>query len=81
MSSGPVVACFINLSCTVPGAWTWQKHVLPRLDAAFGFSLACFFPEQSVTGFGRQMIEKTKQLVESKYTLENGYNTNAKVRA
>lgn len=26
------------------------------------------------------MIEKTKQLVESKYTLENGYNANAKVR-
>lgn len=27
------------------------------------------------------MIEKTKQLVESKYTLENGYDANAKVRA
>jgi DNA polymerase delta subunit 1 len=27
------------------------------------------------------MIEKTKQLVESKYTVENGYSTNAKVRA
>lgn len=27
------------------------------------------------------MIEKTKQLVESKYTLENGYYANAKVRA
>lgn len=26
------------------------------------------------------MIEKTKQLVESKYTLENGYDANAKVR-
>lgn len=26
------------------------------------------------------MIEKTKQLVESKYTVENGYVTNAKVR-
>lgn len=26
------------------------------------------------------MIEKTKQLVESKYTVENGYSTNAKVR-
>ncbi|XP_037056261.1 DNA polymerase delta catalytic subunit isoform X3 [Peromyscus leucopus] len=34
---------------------------------------------KSVTGFGRQMIEKTKQLVESKYTLENGYDANAKV--
>ena len=35
---------------------------------------------QSVTGFGRQMIEKTKQLVESKYTVENGYSATAKVR-
>lgn len=26
------------------------------------------------------MIEKTKQLVESKYTVENGYSANAKVR-
>ncbi|ELK30158.1 DNA polymerase delta catalytic subunit [Myotis davidii] len=34
---------------------------------------------QSVTGFGRQMIEKTKQLVESKYTVENGYSASAKV--
>ncbi|XP_039365886.1 DNA polymerase delta catalytic subunit isoform X2 [Mauremys reevesii] len=34
---------------------------------------------KSVTGFGRQMIEKTKQLVESKYTLANGYSADAKV--
>lgn len=34
---------------------------------------------QSVTGFGRQMIEQTKQLVESKYTLANGYPADAKV--
>ncbi|CAH2318911.1 DNA polymerase delta catalytic subunit [Pelobates cultripes] len=33
----------------------------------------------SVTGFGRQMIEKTKQLVESKYTTDNGYKADAKV--
>lgn len=26
------------------------------------------------------MIEKTKQLVESKYTVENGYDADAKVR-
>ncbi|XP_017656623.1 DNA polymerase delta catalytic subunit isoform X2 [Nannospalax galili] len=34
---------------------------------------------KSVTGFGRQMIEKTKQLVETKYTVENGYSADAKV--
>ncbi|CAB1350178.1 unnamed protein product, partial [Coregonus sp. 'balchen'] len=33
----------------------------------------------SVTGFGRQMIEQTKQLVESKYTISNGYQADAKV--
>lgn len=41
--------------------------------------LPCLEISQSVTGFGRQMIEKTKQLVESKYTVENGYSANAKV--
>lgn len=35
---------------------------------------------QSVTGFGRQMIEQTKQLVESKYIISNGYKGDAKVR-
>lgn len=35
---------------------------------------------QSVTGFGRQMIEQTKQLVESEYTIANGYQADAKVR-
>ncbi len=34
---------------------------------------------QSVTGFGRQMIEQTKQLVESKYTISNGFQADAKV--
>ncbi|XP_035302481.1 DNA polymerase delta catalytic subunit isoform X3 [Cricetulus griseus] len=54
-------------------------------NSVYGFTgaqvgkLPCLEISQSVTGFGRQMIEKTKQLVESKYTLENGYNANAKV--
>lgn len=34
---------------------------------------------QSVTAFGRMMIERTKELVELKYTVENGYKTNAEV--
>ena len=34
---------------------------------------------QSVTAFGRMMIERTKELVELKYTVENGYKTDAKV--
>ncbi|XP_028644817.1 DNA polymerase delta catalytic subunit isoform X2 [Grammomys surdaster] len=54
-------------------------------NSVYGFTgaqvgkLPCLEISQSVTGFGRQMIEKTKQLVESKYTLENGYDANAKV--
>uniref|UniRef100_A0A452RIS1 DNA polymerase n=1 Tax=Ursus americanus TaxID=9643 RepID=A0A452RIS1_URSAM len=54
-------------------------------NSVYGFTgaqvgkLPCLEISQSVTGFGRQMIEKTKQLVESKYTVENGYGTNAKV--
>lgn len=34
---------------------------------------------QSVTAFGRMMIERTKELVEEKYTVDNGYKTNAQV--
>uniref|UniRef100_A0A8C7BE62 DNA polymerase delta catalytic subunit n=1 Tax=Neovison vison TaxID=452646 RepID=A0A8C7BE62_NEOVI len=54
-------------------------------NSVYGFTgaqvgkLPCLEISQSVTGFGRQMIEKTKQLVESKYTVENGYGANAKV--
>ncbi|XP_015419485.1 PREDICTED: DNA polymerase delta catalytic subunit [Myotis davidii] len=54
-------------------------------NSVYGFTgaqvgkLPCLEISQSVTGFGRQMIEKTKQLVESKYTVENGYSASAKV--
>ncbi|XP_056144601.1 DNA polymerase delta catalytic subunit [Lampris incognitus] len=54
-------------------------------NSVYGFTgaqvgkLPCLEISQSVTGFGRQMIEQTKQLVESKYTIANGYQTDAKV--
>ncbi|XP_046893515.1 DNA polymerase delta catalytic subunit isoform X1 [Hypomesus transpacificus] len=54
-------------------------------NSVYGFTgaqvgkLPCLEISQSVTGFGRQMIEKTKQLVESKYTISNGYQADAKV--
>uniref|UniRef100_A0ABM5GSA5 DNA polymerase n=2 Tax=Pogona vitticeps TaxID=103695 RepID=A0ABM5GSA5_9SAUR len=54
-------------------------------NSVYGFTgaqvgkLPCLEISQSVTGFGRQMIEKTKQLVESKYTIANGYTADAKV--
>ncbi|KAG7270693.1 hypothetical protein CRUP_005360 [Coryphaenoides rupestris] len=54
-------------------------------NSVYGFTgaqvgkLPCLEISQSVTGFGRQMIEQTKQLVESKYTVANGYAADAKV--
>ncbi|XP_073427077.1 DNA polymerase delta catalytic subunit [Dendrobates tinctorius] len=54
-------------------------------NSVYGFTgaqvgkLPCLEISQSVTGFGRQMIEQTKQLVESQYTLANGYKADAKV--
>uniref|UniRef100_A0AAQ6A4A5 DNA polymerase n=1 Tax=Amphiprion ocellaris TaxID=80972 RepID=A0AAQ6A4A5_AMPOC len=54
-------------------------------NSVYGFTgaqvgkLPCLEISQSVTGFGRQMIETTKKLVESKYTLSNGYQADAKV--
>ncbi|XP_028669368.1 DNA polymerase delta catalytic subunit [Erpetoichthys calabaricus] len=54
-------------------------------NSVYGFTgaqvgkLPCLEISQSVTGFGRQMIEKTKQLVESKYIVANGYQADAKV--
>uniref|UniRef100_A0A8C9T3D3 DNA polymerase n=1 Tax=Scleropages formosus TaxID=113540 RepID=A0A8C9T3D3_SCLFO len=54
-------------------------------NSVYGFTgaqvgkLPCLEISQSVTGFGRQMIEQTKQLVEARYTVANGYQANAKV--
>ena len=42
--------------------------------------LPCLEISQSVTAFGRMMIEKTKNEVEAKYTTENGYAFKAQVR-
>uniref|UniRef100_A0A7N8XBP1 DNA polymerase n=1 Tax=Mastacembelus armatus TaxID=205130 RepID=A0A7N8XBP1_9TELE len=54
-------------------------------NSVYGFTgaqvgkLPCLEISQSVTGFGRQMIEQTKQLVESRYTISNGYQADARV--
>ncbi|KAM9591686.1 DNA polymerase delta catalytic subunit isoform 1-T1 [Morphnus guianensis] len=54
-------------------------------NSVYGFTgaqagrLPCLEISQSVTGFGRQMIEQTKQLVESKYCLAQGFPADAKV--
>ena len=33
----------------------------------------------TISAFGRQMIDRTKELVEDKYTIANGYKYDAKV--
>ncbi|KAK8780201.1 hypothetical protein V5799_018458, partial [Amblyomma americanum] len=54
-------------------------------NSVYGFTgaqvgkLPCLAISKSVTAFGRTMIEKTKQEVEARYTLANGYDYNAKV--
>ncbi|CAH1787413.1 unnamed protein product [Owenia fusiformis] len=54
-------------------------------NSVYGFTgaqvgkLPCLEISQSVTAFGRLMIEQTKNFVEENYTIENGYKHNAKV--
>ena len=54
-------------------------------NSVYGFTgaqsckLPCLEISQSVTAFGRQMIMLTKELVESRYTIQNGYKHNAQV--
>eukprot|EP00112_Aurelia_sp_Birch-Aquarium-sp1_P015449 Seg3420.2 transcript_id=Seg3420.2/GoldUCD/mRNA.D3Y31 product="DNA polymerase delta catalytic subunit" protein_id=Seg3420.2/GoldUCD/D3Y31 len=54
-------------------------------NSVYGFTgaqvgkLPCLEISSSVTAFGRQMIERTKQLVEDKYCIANGYSHDAKV--
>ncbi|KAI9221526.1 DNA polymerase family B-domain-containing protein [Blastocladiella britannica] len=54
-------------------------------NSVYGFTgatvgkLPCLEISSSVTGFGRVMIERTKQVVEETYTVANGYPANAHV--
>ncbi|CAF0793979.1 unnamed protein product [Didymodactylos carnosus] len=62
-----------------------QNALKISANSVYGFTgaqvgkLPCLEISQSVTSFGRQMIEKTKQLVEEKYRMENGSEYDAKV--
>ncbi|XP_030767293.1 DNA polymerase delta catalytic subunit [Sitophilus oryzae] len=54
-------------------------------NSVYGFTgaqvgkLPCLEISGSVTAYGRAMIEQTKQEVEQHYTIQNGYETDAKV--
>jgi DNA polymerase delta subunit 1 len=60
---------------------------LPQISAnsVYGFTgatigkLPCLPISSSTTSYGRQMIEKTKELVERRYTKANGYEHDARV--
>lgn len=54
-------------------------------NSVYGFTgatvgkLPCLEISMSVTAYGREMIESTKKLVESHYTIKNGYDNDAQV--
>lgn len=54
-------------------------------NSVYGFTgatvgkLPCLPISMSVTAFGRQMIEMTKQQVEQHFTIDQGYEQNAEV--
>lgn len=54
-------------------------------NSVYGFTgatvgqLPCLEISSSVTGFGREMIDHTKRMVEAKYTVQNGFEHDAQV--
>ena len=62
-----------------------QSALKISANSVYGFTgaqvgkLPCLEISQSVTAFGREMIEKTKALVESEFNMSKGYEFDAKV--
>ncbi|UJR27869.1 hypothetical protein I4U23_009134 [Adineta vaga] len=62
-----------------------QNALKISANSVYGFTgaqvgkLPCLEISQSVTSFGREMIEKTKALIESEFTINKGYEYDAKV--
>jgi DNA polymerase delta subunit 1 len=62
-----------------------QSALKISANSVYGFTgaqvgkLPCLEISQSVTSFGREMIEKTKALVESEFTIAKGFEHDAKV--
>lgn len=54
-------------------------------NSVYGFTgaqvgkLPCLEISSSISGFGREMIEETRRLLEGKFTIGNGYKSDAKV--
>ena len=71
---------------TLVGVYDGRQLALKvSANSIYGFTgasvgqLPCIEIANSVTGFGREMIEATKQCVESTYTIANGYSHDAQV--
>ncbi len=62
-----------------------QNALKISANSVYGFTgaqvgkLPCLEISQSVTSFGREMIEKTKVLIETEFTINKGYEHDAKV--
>ncbi|CAF4237180.1 unnamed protein product, partial [Rotaria magnacalcarata] len=62
-----------------------QNALKISANSVYGFTgaqvgkLPCLEISQSVTSFGREMIEKTKALIESEFTMSKGFEHDAKV--
>lgn len=60
-----------------------QKALKIVANSVYGFTgaqvgkLPCLEISRSITAYGREMIMKTKQLVQDKYNINNGYNNNS----
>ena len=74
------------MSCSVHKVLDGRQLALKiSANSVYGFTgaqvgkLPCLEISQSVTAFGRQMIEMTKNEVEARYKIENGYQFNAEV--
>ncbi|KAG7002418.1 DNA polymerase delta catalytic subunit [Physcia stellaris] len=57
---------------------TFKKHVYGITGATVG-KLPCLEIASSTTSYGRQMIERTKEEVEARYNIANGYSHDAQV--
>jgi DNA polymerase delta subunit 1 len=75
------VSCILRRPSYVLKVYTFQISA----NSVYGFTgatigkLPCLAISSSVTSFGRQMIEKTKQEVEAEYCIANGHKYDAEV--
>ena len=81
VSARPLRTTHLTGRAPFPASATFQISA----NSVYGFTgatvgkLPCLQISASVTAFGRNMIEKTKSLVEQQFTVANGYSHDATV--